>query len=126
MWTQRNSYFTSKSSKGNDGSLYDSKFEASQANELLLRKRSGDILEYTRQVNFPLVVNGYKVGVYIADFVVTHKDGTKEILEPKGYMTDVFKLKWRLVEALYGEEYRLTLLMQGKGKMRHAKKVIEF
>ena len=125
-WYSKNSWTIAKKSTGHDGSIYDSKFEAGGGNDLLLRKRAKDIKNYVRQVNFPLTVNGYKVGVYIADFVIEHNDGSKEILEMKGRSTDVFKLKWRLMEAIYGEEYKLTIIYQGKGSMRHAKKVIEF
>lgn len=125
-WTQKNRYYTTKSVKGNDGKIYDSKFEAGYGEELRLRKRAGQIKDYQTQINFPLIVGKYNVGTYIADFVVYHNNGDEEIVETKGYMTDVFKLKWRLMEAIYNEKYKLTLVMQGKGKMRHARKVIEF
>jgi Protein of unknown function (DUF1064) len=126
MYTQQNRYYTTKSVKGKDGKIYDSKFEAGYGEELRLRKLGKDIKDYSTQVNFPLIVNGYHVGVYIADFLILHNNGDEEIVETKGFPTPVFRLKWRLVEALYSDKYKVSLIMQGKGKLRHAKKIIEY
>lgn len=125
VWTQRTSWTTARKTNYN-GKVFDSKFEAGEAQELEIRKRAKDIKDYATQVNFPLVVNGYKIATYIADFVITHNDGSKEIWESKGFPTPTFKLKWKLVEALYSDEYKITLSMMGKGKLRPAKKVIDF
>ncbi len=120
---QKNYYTSAKTTKGLDGSYYASMFEASYANELYARKRLKEIENYDTQVTMPLVVNGYKVADYIADFVIYHLDGSNEIVETKGFSTPVFRLKWKLVEAVYNEDYKLTLLMQGKGtKPRGIKK----
>lgn len=125
-WYKKNYYNTAQRTKGTDGTYYMSKFEAGYGNELDLRLKAKDIADYETQVSFPLIVNGYKVATYIADFVVYHNNGAKEIVETKGYATDIFKLKWKLTEALYGEEYTLTLIHMGKGNLRPPKKVIEF
>lgn len=126
VWTQRNSYYTAKTVKGRDGKIHDSKFEAGYGEELRLLKRAKQIKDYQTQVNFPLVVKGYKLGVYIADFVVHHLDGSQEIVETKGWATPVFRLKWKIVEALYSEDYKITCIMQGKGRLRKPTKIIEF
>ena len=123
---QKNYYTSAKTTKGLDGSYYASMFEASYANELYARKKNKEIDSYDTQVSFPLVVNGYKIASYIADFVVYHLDGSDEIVETKGLMLPVFRIKWSLMEALYSEDYKMTLLLQGKGKFRHPKKVIDF
>ena len=123
---QKNYYTSAKTTKGLDGSYYASMFEASYANELYARKKNKEIDSYDTQVSFPLVVNGYKIASYIADFVVYHLDGSDEIVETKGLMLPVFRIKWSLMEALYSEDYKMTLLLQGKGKFRRPKKVIEF
>lgn len=126
MYISRKSYSSAQKQTFN-GKIFDSKFEAGQAQELELRKRAKDIKDYETQVEFPLIVNGYKLGVYIADFVIEHNDGEKEILEAKGFVGREFPMKWKLVEALYGDEYKLTIVWQGKGKrLRRPKKVIEF
>lgn len=126
MYTQKNRYYSSKSIKGADGKIYDSKFEGGYGDELYYRKLAKDIKDYQTQVPLDLIVNGYKIGKYIADFIITHNDGSKEIVETKGFSTDVFKLKWKLVEALYSDKYTLTLLMQkGERNFRKPKKIRE-
>ncbi len=92
------------------GELYDSKKEASYAWELAQRLRSKKIKGYERQVRIPLDVNNIRIGVYVADFVVTHLDDTLEIQEVKGMRTTVFNLKWKLVGAIYKEKYKLLII----------------
>lgn len=108
-----NNYFKVKKQNG-----FDSKFEAGYAQELMLRKKAKDIKDYKCQVPIELIVNGYKICTYIIDFVIEHNDGTKEYLETKGYSMPVWRLKWKLFEALYSEKpnTKLTVVMQGKYK----------
>lgn len=96
-----------------NGERYDSKFEARVAADLDYQLRAGKIAEIRRQVEFPFVINGRRLGrfVYRADFVVRHLDGSEEIVEAKGFQTDTFRLKWALVEALY-PDVKLTLRTQ--------------
>lgn len=84
-----------------DGFEYDSKHEAIFARDLDLRIKGKDIKSYEKQVSFPVVVNGKKICVYKADFVITHNNGTTEVVDCKGKLTDVYKLKKKLVEATY-------------------------
>lgn len=79
----------------------DSKFEAGKAQELELRKRAKDIVDFQEQVKIALVVNGFHICNYYIDFVIEHNDGTMEYLECKGFATNEWKLKWKLFEALY-------------------------
>ena len=125
-WIQKNRYYTTKSVKGSDGKIYDSKFEAGYGEELRLLKRAGKIKDYQTQINFPLIVGKYNVGTYIADFLVEHNNGDMEIVETKGFATPLFRLKWKLVEAIYEKDYKITCIMMGKGKLRKPKRVIEF
>jgi Protein of unknown function (DUF1064) len=133
-YVQKNYYTSAKTTLGYDGTYYASMFEASYANELFARKGLKEIESYDTQVRMPCIVNGYKVCDYIADFVIYHLDGSNEIVETKGFKTPVFNLKWKLVEALYEKDYKITLLMQND-KMTKSKtggwkswkpKVIEF
>jgi len=39
------------------------------------------------------------------DFEITHNDGSLELLEVKGYETDVWRLKWKLLHALYAASH---------------------
>ena len=93
----------------------DSKFENGKAQELELRKKAKDIKDFQEQVKIPLVVNGYHICNYFIDFVIEHNDGTLEYCETKGYATDVWKLKWKIFEALYDKPGNiLTIEFQGK------------
>jgi hypothetical protein len=107
---QKNSYYkTAKQGKN------DSKFEASKARELELLQKAKEIVGFQEQVKIPLVVNGYHLCNYFIDFVIEHTDGTLEYLETKGFATDVWKLKWKLFEALYDKPgNKLTVEYQGK------------
>ena len=111
MYYQKYSYYkTAKQGKN------DSKFEAGKANELRMLKKAGEIKDFEEQVKIPLVVNGYIVCTYYVDFKITHNDGTIEYLETKGVAMDVFKIKWKLFEALYSDkpDVKLTIEFQGK------------
>lgn len=90
------------------GQNFDSKFEGKVGTDLEYRRMSGEKFTIQKQVRFPLVVNGRKIADYVADFVLYHSDGRKEIWEAKGMRTEKFNLKWKLVEALY-PDYILTL-----------------
>ena len=104
-------YYTN--AKKQDG--YDSKFEAGYAQELELRKKAGDIKDWISQEVLDLNVNGYRVCTYKIDFIIFHNDGTEEYVETKGYPTPVWRLKWKLFEALYTKPgNKLTVIYQGK------------
>ena len=108
--TSFNNYYKTKKAGKND-----SKFEASKAAELALLKRAKEIKDFKEQVKIPLEVNGYHICNYYIDFVITHNDGEIEYLETKGYSTDVWKLKWKIFEALYDKPgNKLTVEYQGK------------
>lgn len=85
-----------------DGVEYHSKLEARYAAELDLRVRAGEIAGWERQVRIPLVVNGIKICTYIIDFVEINNDGTKTYIEIKGAETSVWRLKWKLFNAVHG------------------------
>lgn len=101
----------SKSSKyGNEKTIYhneqyDSKKEAEYARILDLASRATRIadrvVQVTRQVPYPVEIDGAKICKYIADFVVFYADGRREIVDVKGYRTEIYKLKKKLVEAIY-------------------------
>lgn len=88
-----------------DGVMYDSMREAKHAKMLDLLKHATDrkerVLRVERQVSYPFVINGLKIATYRADFVVYYGDGRVQIEEVKGVETDVFKLKAKLMKALY-------------------------
>jgi len=109
MYITSRRWTTAKKTNG-----YDSKFEAGYAQELDLRKKTGEIKDWEAQKTLPLIVNGYLVCTYRIDFVVYHHDGTVEYVETKGYPTDVWRLKYKLFEALYtSPQNKLTVVFQG-------------
>jgi hypothetical protein len=86
-----------------DGITFASKAEARRYAELRLLRDAGAIYDLTLQPRFDLSVNGVKIGTYVADF--RYVDGeTHEILveDVKGVRTPVYRLKAKLVKALYG------------------------
>lgn len=111
MWTQKKQNKYKAVRQTYQGYSYHSKKEAQKAFELDLLVRAGEIKGWDRQVKFSLDVKGEHVTNYFADFVVEHTDGTKEVVEIKSpiTVTPIFKLKWRLLEILFGDTYKLTM-----------------
>jgi len=83
-----------------DGIIFDSKKEAARYKELILLKKSGVISHLELQPTYDCVVSGKKICRYRADFRYFDKKGCV-IEDVKGYKTPVYKLKKKLVEALY-------------------------
>lgn len=84
-----------------DGFVFDSKAEANRYSELVLAERAGEISNLVVQPMFPLIVNDKKIGKYIADFQYTDRDGNRVVEDVKGVSTPVYRLKKKLVEAIY-------------------------
>lgn len=111
-----------------DGILFDSRREAEYYDELKLREKAGEITDLQLQVKFSIDINGKHICNYFADFVYweyesltapdpTHyakvliiapkeakKQKRKVVVDVKGMRTDVYRLKKKLVEAVYGIE----------------------
>lgn len=91
-----------------DNIRFASKKEADYYRDLKIRKRAGDILDFTLQPRYVLLepyVNskGRKIkGVeYVADFLITHKDGSQSVVDCKGVQTKEYKLKKKFFEKNY-------------------------
>jgi len=84
-----------------DGYIFDSKAEASRYSYLLLLEKAGEISNLNLQPVFPLIINGKKIGKYIADFQYNDQDGNRVVEDVKGMATPVFRLKKKIVEAIY-------------------------
>jgi len=95
---------------GYHGTSYMSNKEAEYARELDMRKDGGDIKNWEKQVKLSLDVNGVHIANYFMDFVIEHNDGSFEAVEVKGFETEVWKVKWKLAMAIYGEKYTFTLI----------------
>ncbi len=67
------------------------------------RLRCGEISDLVLQPKFPIVVNGIKICTYIADFGYTEvATGDRVICDVKGVKTPVYRIKAKLVKALFG------------------------
>src|SRR5665213_1891634 len=76
--------------------------EARRWGDLLMLERAGEISELRRQVPFPLDVNGVRATAYIADFAYRNKAGWLVVEDSKGVETEAFKIKRKLMLAVYG------------------------
>lgn len=87
-----------------NGHQYHSIFEAKVARDLDWRVKAGEIVSWERQVKISLYAYGAHICDYFIDFVAVRPDGTKEYIEAKGFVTDVWRLKWKLFEAQMREK----------------------
>lgn len=90
-----------------DGITFDSKKEATHYQELKLLERAGEIHDLKLQVPFVLIdksAHGRQIK-YVADFVY-YQDGQMVVEDVKGFKTDVYKLKKRLMAERYEIEIK--------------------
>ena len=87
-----------------DGYIFASKREARRYGELKLLYNAGEIFELTLQPKFEITINKVHICNYFADFRYETKYGAMITEDVKGVKTPVYKLKKKLVEALYGIE----------------------
>jgi hypothetical protein len=79
-----------------DGIKFQSKKEAKYYRELLCRIKAGEVAYFLRQVPFHLGIVRY-----VVDFMEVWTDGTIHFVDVKGFKTQTYKLKKRLVEQNY-------------------------
>ena len=86
-----------------DGIRFASKAEARRYGELKILEASGEIARLEVQPRLKCVVGGVKVCEYVADFAYWMRgDSNQRVFEDvKGVETAVFKLKRKLILALY-------------------------
>ena len=90
-----------------DGIRFASRKEAARYRELRLLEQAGKIQDLRLQVPFVLLPKSQygRAVKYIADFVYIEND--RQVVEDaKGYRTDVYKLKRRLMAELLGIEIK--------------------
>lgn len=110
-----------------DGIKRDSKFEAGIADELLLRKKAGDIKDYDSQFKVeiwacradgtPAIKITHKV-----DFRIHHNDGSFELYEAKGKETLDYQMRRRLLEHIWLPEHpdhTYTVIKQNVRRSRY-------
>lgn len=97
-----------------DGITFDSKKEANRWCELKLLEKAGEISGLKLQPEFPITINGQKVCKYIADFEyvdseldlspVALRTVIEDVKSPATRKNSTYRLKKKLVEAVYGIE----------------------
>jgi hypothetical protein len=83
-----------------DSHTFDSLAESRRYSELKLLEKAGEISGLELQPRYPIVVNGVKVCEYRADFRYFDR-GQQVVEDVKGFRTDVYQLKKKLVKACY-------------------------
>lgn len=88
-----------------DRITFDSKKEAARYQELKLMERAGIISELELQPEYELSVNNKPVCKYRADFAYI-RDGVRIVEDVKGLKTDVYRIKNKLMKAIYNIEIK--------------------
>lgn len=103
-----------------DGIKFPSKKEARRYSELKLLERAGKITDLKVHQRFSIDINGQHVCDYVADFVYNVTKTAEDpqhghilivsidtvVEDVKGFKTDVYKLKRRLMKAVRGIEIK--------------------
>lgn len=86
-----------------DGMAFDSRREYSRWCSLRLLEKVGKISDLKRQVKYELIPKqtGERACTYIADFVYC-QDGNTVVEDCKGYRTDAYKIKKKLMLQVHG------------------------
>ena len=130
-WFQRkgNKYGAKKTNI--NGYIYDSKKEATRGQELELLLRAREIIGFNRQTKISFDVcrickrlcserceyhpnqKVFHITNYFIDFVVEENDETEtyEEVKSKATKTDVWRIKWKLTEALFGDDPKKKLVV---------------
>ena len=90
-----------------DGITFHSKKEGKRYQDLSILEKAGMIQALELQPRYTMVINDRKVTTYVADFRYT-EDGKTVVEDTKGFKTDVYKLKKKLMLALYDIEIKET------------------
>ena len=98
-----------------DDLVFDSIKESEYYSKLKLLKKAGEIADFFCQVKYSIDINGFHIANYFLDFEVWYNDGTKEFVDVKAFdkknkkfiTTDVFQIKKKCVEAIYGIKIKI-------------------
>jgi hypothetical protein len=89
-----------------NGQEYASKFEATIAQELDLRMGAGEFVKVEPQFRIPLYIylaNGERktLFAYVCDFRCERPDGSYLLVEAKGYKTNIYRVKKKILELVW-------------------------
>ena len=121
--TVKLSKFGNRPADCSEGFRHQSQAEAARCSELHLLQSAGLIsgLQAHPQPAWDIVVNGVKVCRYVSDFAYDQRQGatTERVVEDvKGWATDVYRLKARLMLACYG--IKVVEVRAKRGERRRA------
>lgn len=103
MIKKRNKYNAKKVTI--DGITFASGKEGRRYGELKLLERAREIFDLKLQPRFPIIIKNFKICTYVADFQYLKLGDPYETVEDcKGFKTPIYKLKKKLMLAVYGIE----------------------
>jgi hypothetical protein len=89
-----------------DGIVFDSLAEGKRYEELKLMKHANNpkdkVVSIDCHPRYDIYLGNKYIAHYKADFKVRYEDGREEIEDVKGIKTSTYRLKKKLVEAIYG------------------------
>ena len=87
-----------------DGSVFDSRKEYNRWCNLRLLERAGKISDLQRQIKYELIPKQGTMRAcnYVADFVYKDADGNLVVEDCKGFRTDAYKIKKKLMLYVHG------------------------
>lgn len=88
-----------------NGYIYDSGFEADYARELDFRLKAKDIKAWERQFKVEIWINGMWILNHKIDFRIENNDGSFELVECKGMETIDWRIRKKLLEAVWLPEH---------------------
>src|SRR6478735_9445253 len=92
-----------------DGIRFDSKAEARYYSLLKLREKAGEVHGVELQKPFAITIDGKLICTYRSDFYFfDHVERRTRIIDVKGVITPVFRLKAKLVKAFYGMDIEVV------------------
>jgi hypothetical protein len=84
--------------------VFDSRLEAEHYLILKDKEKCGEIIGLETQHELSIGINNKHICIYIADYFYFDNSAQRWVVsDAKGVETEVFKLKWKLVKALYPE-----------------------
>lgn len=108
MTRRKNKYGVAPvSERTHGGIVFASKGEMKRWLELKQLERAGVIKGLRHQVSYLLAYNGHKICKYVADFEYT-ENGKPVIEDFKGVITQIFRIKAKLMKAFHGVDIRIT------------------
>ena len=99
-----NRNFSPAKNKLYNGIMYRSKLEAGYAQMLDIRVKANDIKSWRYEPPLRVYINGVNVFTYKIDFELIHNDDSVELVECKGFETSIWRLKFKILEAILKPE----------------------